>query len=85
MSSTSPLRQPSALARALRVRMARMSWWLHARAPEGAKRLLDLALVPPALVLLLPQPVVAAAPSVAAPPVAPGPVVPSPQPARPPQ
>ena len=54
MSSTSPLRQPSALARALRVRMARMSWWLHARAPEGAKRLLDLALVLPALVLLLP-------------------------------
>ncbi len=54
MSSTSPLRQPSALARALRVRMARMSWWLHARAPEGAKRLLDLALLPPALVLLLP-------------------------------
>ena len=54
MSSTSPLRQPSALARALRVRTARMSWWLHARAPEGAKRLLDLALVLPALVLLLP-------------------------------
>lgn len=54
MSSTSPLRQPSALARALRVRTARMSWWLHARAPEGAKRMLDLALVLPALVLLLP-------------------------------
>ena len=54
MSSTPSLRQPSALARALRVRTARMSWWLHARAPEGAKRLLDLALVLPALVLLLP-------------------------------
>lgn len=44
----------SPTARAARVLASRLSWWLHTRAPEGAKRALDLGLVVPALVLLLP-------------------------------
>ena len=49
-----PLLTRSPTARAARVLASRLSWWLHTRAPEGAKRALDLLLVVPALVLLLP-------------------------------
>jgi lipopolysaccharide/colanic/teichoic acid biosynthesis glycosyltransferase len=44
----------SPFARTLRSLAAKARWWLQARAPDAVKRMLDLVLVVPALVLLLP-------------------------------
>jgi len=52
MSDTPHLTSP-ALNR-LRARRARILWWLHRHGPRIAKRALDLLVVVPALVLLLP-------------------------------
>ena len=38
----------------LRARRARLTWWWHVHGPQAAKRGLDLGLVVPAIVLLLP-------------------------------
>jgi lipopolysaccharide/colanic/teichoic acid biosynthesis glycosyltransferase len=48
-----PRLNPPALNR-LRARYARMLWWCHLHLPRAAKRALDLLVVVPALLLLLP-------------------------------
>jgi lipopolysaccharide/colanic/teichoic acid biosynthesis glycosyltransferase len=47
-------RLPRPILNRLRARRARLSWWWHATAPRLAKRILDLALVVPGLLLMLP-------------------------------
>jgi lipopolysaccharide/colanic/teichoic acid biosynthesis glycosyltransferase len=47
-------RLPSPLVNRFRARRARLSWWWHVTLPGALKRLLDLAVVVPALVLLMP-------------------------------
>jgi lipopolysaccharide/colanic/teichoic acid biosynthesis glycosyltransferase len=50
---TAPRLNPPALNR-LRARRARLLWWCHLHIPRAAKRALDLLVVVPALLLLLP-------------------------------
>lgn len=45
---------PSPISNRLRARRARLAWWWYATAPRMAKRTLDIVVVAPALLLLLP-------------------------------
>jgi lipopolysaccharide/colanic/teichoic acid biosynthesis glycosyltransferase len=51
--TATPRLNPPVLNR-LRARRARLSWWAHLHVPRAAKRALDLLVVVPALLLLLP-------------------------------